>query len=233
VGTGGAEGNPSRRPWVVGVTGASGTPYAASVIRGLLAAGEAVDLIVSSAARLTILDETGVRVRDGDWRASIEAWCGPLDGDLRYWRPGDFAAGPSSGSYRVKGMVVVPASAASVAGIALGLSKDLVQRAAEVMLKERRPLIVVPRETPLTRSMLVRMTELTDAGAVVMPASPPFYSGARTLQDLVDFFAARVLDQMGVEQELSGRWTGRLGGARAGGEDDGSSAEELRSVDDG
>jgi 4-hydroxy-3-polyprenylbenzoate decarboxylase len=203
-----------RRPWVVGVTGASGTPYAAAVIRGLIAAGEAVDLVVTQAARLTIFDETGVRLRDGSWRESVEAWCGPLDGDVRYWRSSDFAAGPSSGSYRTKGMVVVPASSASVAGIALGLSKDLVQRAAEVALKERRPLIVVPRETPLTRSMLVRMTELIDAGAVVMPANPAFYGGPTSLQDLVDFFAGRVLDQMGIERELHGRWEGRLGATR-------------------
>ena len=196
------------------MTGASGTAYAASVIRGLLAAGETVDLVVTQAARLTIFDETGVRIRDASWRASVEAWCGPLDGDVRYWRSSDLAAGPSSGSYRTKGMVVVPASAASVAGIALGLSKDLVQRAAEVMLKERRPLIVVPRETPLTRSMLVRMTELTDAGAIVMPANPAFYGRPRSVQELVDFFAGRVLDQMGIERDLPGRWEGRLGAGR-------------------
>lgn len=140
-----------RRPWVVGVTGASGTPYAASVIRALLAAGEAVDLVVSRAARLTILDETGISFRDAQWRTDLAAWLGTADGlaEVRYWTAGDFAAGPSSGSYPAKGMLVVPATTGAVAGIALGLSKDLIQRAAAVTLKERRPLVVCVRETPL------------------------------------------------------------------------------------
>lgn len=147
-----ADGTPVRRPWVVGVSGASGTPYAASVVRGLLAAGEAVDLVVSRAARLTVLDETGISFRDAHWREDLGRWLGSDEGldDVRYWPAGDFAAGPSSGSYPAKGMLVVPASTGSVAGIALGLSKDLLQRVAAVTLKERRPLVVCVRETPST-----------------------------------------------------------------------------------
>lgn len=134
-----------REPWVVGVSGASGTPYAAAVIGGLLDAGEPVDLIVSRAARLTVLDETGRPFRDGHWAEDLAAW---LDRDLtgadvRHWPAGDLAAGPSSGSYRVRGMAVVPASTAACAGVAIGLSKDLLQRAAEVNLKERRPVVLV------------------------------------------------------------------------------------------
>src|SRR5215211_1671955 len=115
-----------RRPWVVGVSGASGTGYAKAVITGLLDAGEAVDLVVSRAARLTILDETGIAFRDAHWKDDLATW---LDRDLAgddvvYWPAGDMAAGPSSGSYRARGMLVVPASTAAVAGIALGLSKD-------------------------------------------------------------------------------------------------------------
>ena len=113
-------------------------------------------------------------------------------------------------------MVVVPASTAAVAGIALGLSKDLLQRAADVTLKERRPLVVVPRETPYARSTLVNLLALYDAGAVVLPASPAFYAGAASVQRLVDFVAAKVLDVLGVEHSLIARWTGELGAAPAG-----------------
>jgi 4-hydroxy-3-polyprenylbenzoate decarboxylase len=111
-------------------------------------------------------------------------------------------------------MVVVPASTAAVAGIAQGLSKDLLQRAADVTLKERRPLVVVPRETPLNRTHLVSLLALHDAGAVVLPASPAFYAGPTDMQQLVDFVAGRVLDALGVEHALYRRWTGDLGAAR-------------------
>jgi flavin prenyltransferase len=209
-----------RRPWVVGVSGASGTPYAAAVLRGLLAAGRPVDLVVSRAARLTLLDETGVAFRDASWRADLADWLGrDLDDlaevDLRHWPAGDLAAGPSSGSYRCAGMVVVPASTAAVAGIALGLSKDLLQRAADVTLKEGRPLVVVPREAPLTRTTLAHLLALADAGATVLPASPAFYHGPTQVQQLVDFVAGKVLDVIGVRHDLYRRWEGRLGAARS------------------
>ena len=216
-----------RRPWVVGVSGASGTPYAASVLRGLLAAGESVDLVVSRASRLTLLDETGIAFRDAHWREDLAAWLARgADGkpdtfavdrerlaDVRYWAAGDLAAGPSSGSYPVKGMLIVPASTAAVAGVALGLSKDLLQRVASVTLKERRPLVVAVRETPLNGQTLKHMVALDEAGAGVLPASPAFYAGATHIQDLVDFVAGRVLDAAGVPHELYRRWEGELGGA--------------------
>jgi len=211
-----------RTPWVVGVSGASGTPYARAVITALLQAGQPVDVIVSRAARLTLLDETGISFRDNHWAADLASWLGP-DGTpgngagelLRYWTATDLSAGPASGSYPARGMVVVPASTAAVAGIALGLSKDLLQRAADVTLKERRPLVVVPRETPYTRATLTHLVELYDAGAVVLPASPAFYAGADSVQQLVDFVAAKVLDVLGVPHSLITRWTGQLGAARA------------------
>lgn len=202
----------TRTPWVVGVSGASGTPYAKAVLLGLLAAGHPVDLVVSRAARLTLLDETGVAWHDDV--ASLQEWAG-VEGDVRFWGPGDLAAGPSSGSYPTRGMVVVPASTAAVAGIALGLSKDLLQRAASVTLKERRPLVVVPRETPLDRPTLQHLLALHDAGAVVLPASPGFYGGADSVQRLVDFVAGKVLDALRVEHDLLTRWTGVLGGGQA------------------
>jgi 4-hydroxy-3-polyprenylbenzoate decarboxylase len=201
---------------VIGVSGASGTPYAAAVIRALLNAGHPVDLVVSRAARLTLLDETGAPFRDAHWKDDLSRW---LDRDVAgadvvHWPAGDLAAGPSSGSYPSRGMVVVPASTAACAGIAIGLSKDLLQRAAEVNLKERRPVVVVPRETPVTRSHLEHLIALHDAGAVVLPASPGFYGAggsAASAQRLVDFVAGRVLDALRVDHTLYQRWTGELG----------------------
>ncbi|WP_405784063.1 UbiX family flavin prenyltransferase [Streptomyces sp. NBC_00859] len=221
-----------RRPWIVGVSGASGTPYAAAVLRGLLDAGEAVDLVVSRSSRLTLLDETGIAFRDAHWRDDLRTWLArgadgkpgtfAVDPDLfageagavRHWAAGDLAAGPSSGSYPVKGMIIVPASTACVAGVALGLSKDLLQRAASVTLKERRPLVVAVRETPLNGQTLRHLVSLDEAGAVVLPASPAFYAGATHIQDLVDFVAGRVLDAAGVPHRLYRRWEGELGGSR-------------------
>ncbi|MGP3773583.1 UbiX family flavin prenyltransferase [Streptomyces sp. SDT5-1] len=214
----------SRSPWIVGVSGASGTPYAASVLRALLAAGESVDLVVSRASRLTLLDETGIPFRDAHWREDLAQWLargadgkpGTFDGidleDVRYWPAGDLAAGPSSGSYPAKGMIVVPASTACVAGVALGLSKDLLQRAASVTLKERRPLVVTVRETPLNGQTLKHLVTLDEAGAVVLPAAPAFYAGATHIQDLVDFVAGRTLDAAGVPHTLYRRWEGEIGG---------------------
>ncbi|MEU3527030.1 UbiX family flavin prenyltransferase [Streptomyces sp. NPDC038707] len=210
-------------PWIVGVSGASGTPYAAAVLRALLAAGEAVDLVVSRASRLTLLDETGLPFRDAHWQDDLGEWLargadgkpGTFDVDVsgvRHWSAGDLAAGPSSGSYPARGMIVVPASTACVAGVALGLSKDLLQRAASVTLKERRPLVVSVREAPLNGQTLRHLVTLDDAGATVVPASPAFYAGATHIQDLVDFVAGRVLDAAGVAHDLYRRWRGELGG---------------------
>jgi 4-hydroxy-3-polyprenylbenzoate decarboxylase len=205
-------GRPARVPWVVGITGASGVAYATSVLRGLIDAGESVDLIVSKAGRLTMLDELGFAVRDRSWRADVGRWLDRDVSDVVHWSPGDFAAGPSSGSYRTRGMVVVPATTAVVAGIATGMSKDLIQRAGDVAQKERRPLVLVLREAPLRASVLDHLSALAHEGAVVMPASPAFYAGGQSVQDLVDFVAGRVLDQCGVEHDLYRRWKGSLGG---------------------
>ncbi|OIK00096.1 aromatic acid decarboxylase [Streptomyces colonosanans] len=207
------------------MSGASGTPYAAAVLRGLLAAGESVDLVVSRASRLTLLDETGISFRDAHWREDLREWLErgadgksgtfevDVEGDrVRYWSAGDLAAGPSSGSYPAKGMLIVPASTACVAGVALGLSKDLLQRVASVTLKEGRRLVVAVRETPLNGQTLRNLVALDEAGAVVLPASPAFYAGATHIQDLVDFVAGRALDAAGVPHRLYRRWKGELGG---------------------
>ncbi|AZM54761.1 aromatic acid decarboxylase [Streptomyces sp. WAC 01529] len=220
-------GDTQRRPWIVGVSGASGTPYAAAVLRALLAAGESVDLVVSRASRLTLLDETGISFRDAHWRDDLRQWLargadgkpdtfdvpGESLAEVRYWAAGDLAAGPSSGSYATKGMLIVPASTACVAGVALGLSKDLLQRSASVTLKEGRRLVVCVRETPLNGQTLKHLVSLDEAGASVLPASPAFYAGATHIQDLVDFVAGRVLDAADVPHDLYRRWKGQLGSA--------------------
>jgi 4-hydroxy-3-polyprenylbenzoate decarboxylase len=205
-----------RTPFVVGVSGASGTPYATAVINGLLDAGHPVDLVVSKSARLTIVDETGLGYRDAHWREDLAQLLRRDlgDADVINWSSGDFAAGPSSGSYPTRGMVVVPASTASVAGIAMGLSKDLLQRAADVTLKEQRRLVVCVRETPFTRSTLEHMLTLDSAGATVLPCNPAFYHGPTQMQQLVDFVAGKVLDVLDVEHDLFRRWEGELGQAR-------------------
>jgi len=203
----------SRIPWVVGVSGASGTPYAKAVLNGLLDDGQPIDLIVSRAARLTLLDEVGFTLRDAHWQADVAQWLEHEESelaDIRYWSATDLAAGPASGSYLTRGMIVVPASTAAVAGIAIGLSKDLLQRAADVNLKERRPVVVVPREAPYTRSTLQHMLALHDAGATVLPASPGFYSTPKDIQQLVDFVAAKILDVVAVPHSLMTRWSGGL-----------------------
>lgn len=207
-----------RTPWIVGVSGASGTPYAAAVLRALADGGHPIDLVVSRAARLTILDETGAPLRDAHWREDLTTWVGPqmATADVAYWPAGDLAAGPSSGSYPAAGMFVVPASTAACAGIAIGLSKDLLQRAAEVNLKERRPVVVVPRETPVSRSHLTHLIELLDAGATVLPASPGFYAAGASASaaQLIDFVAGKALDAAGVQHTLFERWRGGIEGHR-------------------
>jgi 4-hydroxy-3-polyprenylbenzoate decarboxylase len=128
-----------RIPWVVGITGASGTPYAAAVLRGLLDAGLPVDPVVSQAARLTLIDETGSTFHEAQWREDTEQFLGRDVGNMLVWKVSDyFTADPASGSYLTRGMIIVPASTAVIAGVATGISRDLIQPAADVTLEERR-----------------------------------------------------------------------------------------------
>jgi 4-hydroxy-3-polyprenylbenzoate decarboxylase len=135
----------------------------------------------------------------------------PLGGEiplerLTYHRYDDFSAGIASGSFLTRGMVICPCSMGTVASVAGGHSENLIQRAADVHLKERRRLIVVPRETPISSIQLENLRKLSEAGATVLPAMPGFYHGARTIPDLIDFVVARIADQLGVEHSLMRRW---------------------------
>jgi 4-hydroxy-3-polyprenylbenzoate decarboxylase len=190
-------------PVVVAITGASGAPYAVRLVEALAGAGRAVWLIVSSHGWRLLDTESGVAslaaLRE---RVGAAAW----DAHVTVFDDGDRGARPASGSARAAGMVVCPCSMGTVAAIAAGTSRSLVERAADVALKERRPLVLVPRETPLSAIHLENMLRVTRAGAVVLPASPGFYHRPDTIAELVDFVVARVLDQFGVEHAVGRRW---------------------------
>jgi 4-hydroxy-3-polyprenylbenzoate decarboxylase len=192
---------------VVALTGASGAPYGVRLLEVLLRAGRTVHLSVSPAAVQVIDKELDRKVRldrfdPADLFASADV---PVE-RLHYHDCRDFMAGIASGSFLTGGMVVCPCSMGTVAAIAHGLSQNLIQRAADVHLKERRKLILVPRETPLGVVQLRNLLACAEAGAVILPAMPAFYTRPRGLADMVDFVVGRVCDQLGVEHTLSRRW---------------------------
>jgi 4-hydroxy-3-polyprenylbenzoate decarboxylase len=192
---------------VVAVTGASGTPYAVRLLEVLLRAGRTVHLVISPAATQVTERELGVKL-DLD-RFDPAALLGARNvklSTLHYHHFRDFSAGIASGSFLTAGMVVCPCSMGTVAAIAHGTSENLIHRAADVHLKERRKLVLVPRETPLGLIQLRNLTAVAEAGAVVLPAMPAFYTRPKTIGDMVDFVVGRVCDQLGVEHGLLKRW---------------------------
>jgi 4-hydroxy-3-polyprenylbenzoate decarboxylase len=190
-------------PIVVAITGASGAPYAVRLLEQLLAADRPVWLIVTSHGLRLLHTELDIDSVDAlKKRVGADAWRRLV----QVYEDADRGAAPASGSARNAGMVICPCSMGTLSAISVGASRSLVERAADVMLKERRPLVLVPRETPLSAIHLQNMLRLTRAGAVVMPAAPGFYNRPTTVQELVDFIVARVLDHLGVEHTLSRRW---------------------------
>jgi flavin prenyltransferase len=190
-------------PMVVAITGASGAPYAVRLLEQLLAADRQVWLIVTSHGLRLLRTELDID--------SVDALRTTVGADA--WRrlvtvydDADRGAAPASGSARNAGMVICPCSMGTLSAVSVGASRSLVERAADVMLKERRTLVLVPRETPLSAIHLQNMLRLTRAGAVILPAAPGFYNRPQSVQELVDFVVARVLDQLGVEHALSRRW---------------------------
>ena len=192
-------------PFVMAFTGASGAPYGVRLLRQLVAARRSVSLIVSAHGLRLLSTETDVRDADG-LRTAVGAagW----DEFVTVYDDGDRGAAPASGSALSSGMVICPCSMGTLASIAAGASRSLVERAADVTLKERRTLVLVPRETPLSAIHLENMLRISRAGGVVLPASPGFYHRPSTIDELVDFVVGRVLDQLGVEQTLARRWGG-------------------------
>lgn len=187
-------------PITFGITGASGAPYAVRVLRALNEAEVPVRLIVSSYGLRLLKEESGIEGVDG-LHAATGDWS-----RVEFYDSLDRGATPASGSAPSRGMLVCPCSMGTLASIAAGTSRNLVERAADVALKERRPLVLVPRETPLSLIHLENMTRLTRAGATIMPAAPGFYHRPRSIDDLVDFVAARILDHLGVEHTVGRRW---------------------------
>lgn len=219
--------------FVVAMTGASGAIYAVRLLETLVAAGENVHLTISPAATHVLREELGLSVdlqnfelsqllggteqttdstgatllrTSSSHGSSIFTDSSIVRGHIQYHHFQDFSAGIASGSFRTRGMIICPCSMGTLASIANGLSMNLIHRAADVHLKERRKLIVVPRETPLGSIQLENMKKLSDAGAVVLPAMPGFYHNPMTIHDLVDFVVARICDQLGVNVDLSRRW---------------------------
>jgi 4-hydroxy-3-polyprenylbenzoate decarboxylase len=195
------------RPLVVAITGASGAPYAVRLLQALLQAERPVQLIVSSHGWRLLATEVGVSSL-AELRSAVDAKGTTWDRWVTVFDDADRGAAPASGSALNAGMVVCPCSMGTLSAIAAGSSRSLVERAADVMLKERRPLVLVPRETPLSAIHLENMLRLTRAGAVVMPAAPGFYHRPSSVTELIDFMVARMLDHVGVEHTLVKRWGG-------------------------
>ena len=190
-------------PIVVAITGASGAPYAVRLLEVLVEHQQRVSLIVSDHGIRLLDTEMGISsVEALRARVGASRW----DAVVRAYDDRDRGAAPASGSALTAGMVVCPCSMGTMSAIAVGASRSLVERAADVTLKERRPLVLVPRETPYSAIHLENMLTVTRAGAVVLPASPGFYHRPRTVDDLVSFVVARVLDHLGVEHAVSPRW---------------------------
>ena len=190
---------------VVAITGASGSPYGVRLLDVLLRAGRTVHLVISPAATQVMERELGVTVDLTHFDPRLLLKTTDLS-RLHYHHFRNFSAGIASGSFRTAGMAVCPCSMGTVAAIAHGTSENLIHRAADVHLKERRKLILVPRETPLGLIQLRNLAAVAEAGVVVLPAMPAFYTLPKTIDDIVDFVVGRVCDQLGVEHRLFQRW---------------------------
>ncbi|QDU79556.1 putative aromatic acid decarboxylase [Polystyrenella longa] len=201
---------PNKLPYVLAMTGASGSRYGLRLMEVMLQSGCEVHLTISPSAGIVFQTEVNrtldlKQVTLDDLYPDAE-WTKAAEDRFSYYTHLDFGAGMASGSFRTAGMAIVPCSMGTLSSIAHGLSGNLIQRAADVHLKERRKLIVVPRETPLGTIQLRNMTTLSEAGAIILPAMPGFYRQPETVDDLVDFVVARILDQLELPNTLMQRW---------------------------
>jgi flavin prenyltransferase len=198
-------------PLILGITGASGLIYAVRALKFLLEADYAIELVASKSTYMVWQAEQEIRMptepdqQEQFWRLQAGVEKG---GKLVCHRWGDVGATVASGSFRTLGMVIMPCSMSTVAKIATGLSSDLLERAADVQLKEGRKLVIVPRETPFSLIHLRNLTALAEAGARIVPAIPAWYHNPQTIEDLVDFVVARVLDQLNIDCVAINRWEG-------------------------
>jgi 4-hydroxy-3-polyprenylbenzoate decarboxylase len=195
-------------PICIGITGASGAVYAVRLLEVLRAAGRDVHLSISPSGRDVMQQELNVDLDLEQFDASrIQLREQPATaGSLHYYHHQDFMAPIASGSFLTAGMVICPCSGTTLSAVATGAANNLIHRAAEVHLKERRKLILVPREAPLSLAHIDNMRRVTEAGGIILPASPGFYHGASSIEDLVHFVVARICDQLGVDHTLTKRW---------------------------
>lgn len=192
------------KPWVVGITGASGAIYGVRLIQVLLDMGMDVHIVVSDSGWRVLQLEHQWDVANR--KQTLEAHFGNRSGKYHYYPNSDVAAGIASGSFQTSGMVVCACSMGTLAAISNGNSDNLLERAADVMLKEGRPLLLVPRETPLHQIHLENMLRLARMGVSIIPAMPAFYQEPKSVQDMVDFVVGKVLDKMGIDHAMFRRW---------------------------
>ncbi|AIQ64634.1 aromatic acid decarboxylase [Paenibacillus stellifer] len=190
--------------FVVGITGASGAVYGVRLTENLLSLGFPVHLVISNAGWRVIKEELGWDVTDRE--GVLNQRFGGLQGTLEYHPIADIGASIASGSFRTHGMIIMPCSMGTLSAVANGSSDNLMTRAADVMLKEGRPLVLVPRETPLHAIHLENMLKLSRLGVRMIPAMPAFYFGPQSLEDMVDFMVGKVLDSFGIDHALFRRW---------------------------
>jgi 4-hydroxy-3-polyprenylbenzoate decarboxylase len=188
------------------LTGASGAAYGLRLLAALLAAEYRVSLMLSQAARIVLKQETDWALPVDTATLTAELTARYPGGQLALYGEKEWFSPLASGSGAADAMVICPCSMGTLAAVAHGLSDNLIERAADVTLKERRPLILVPRETPFSLIHLRNMTQLAEAGAVILPANPGFYARPERVEDLIDFVVARILDQLGVAQTMIPRW---------------------------
>ena len=194
--------------FIVGISGASGAPYALRLLQVLVKGGHSVYLSISGDGLSILHDETGLMLKgpEADIRYVLEKHLEAKEGQVNYFDENNMYAPIASGSVRVDAMIVIPCSMKTLAAIAQGYATTLIERAADVTLKERRKLIIVPRETPLSAIHLKNMLTLAELGCHIIPAMPAFYHHPKHVSDMVDFIVGRVLDSIGIENDLSPRW---------------------------
>ena len=202
-----------RKAVAVAITGASGAVYATRTTAALLERGVRIELIVSDYGRRLLRDELGEQASVDRLAAFLtdKYGAGVGAGTIVLHSNRDLGATIASGSHGCSAMVIVPCSMKTLAAVAHGLSRNLIERAADVMLKEQRRLIIVPRETPMSLPQLRNMVRCAQAGAMILPAMPAFYQQPKTLDDLADFMAGKILSALGFEHELFPPWTGKVG----------------------
>ena len=201
-----------RQAIAIGITGASGAVYATRTLAALLERGVHVELIISEYGRRLLRDELGEAATVENLRPFlIEKYGAAIEaGTMNLHSNRDLGATIASGSHGCSGMAIVPCSMKTLAAVAHGLSRSLVERAADVMLKEKRRLVIVPRETPMSLPQLKNMVLCAEAGAMILPAMPAFYQLPKTLDDLADFMAGKILSGLGFEHDLYPEWTGQV-----------------------